>query len=112
MKNEMTLLRRPSPSLVPLRAARAAPPVDESGLWRPAFPPPPSSTVALFTPKEMQVLHLLARAYTNKEIAISLEVSDQTVKWHPKQVFAKLEVGSRKQAVSRARALGLVAFDA
>jgi len=112
MKDEMTRLTRPSPSLVPLRAARAAPPVDESGLWRPAFPPPPSSAAALFTPKGMQVLHLLARAYTNKETAISLEVSDQTVKGHPKQVFAKLEVGSRKQAVNRAQSLGVVAFDA
>ena len=57
------------------------------------------------------MLRLLARNYTNKEIAISLEVSDQTVKWHLKQVFAKLEVGSRKQAVGRARALGAVAFE-
>jgi DNA-binding CsgD family transcriptional regulator len=112
LKDEMTLLTRPSPSLVPLRSARAAPPVDEGGLWHPAFPPPPSSATALFTPKELQVLRLLARAYTNKEIAISLDVSDQTVKWHLKQVFAKLEVGSRKQAASRARALGVVAFDA
>jgi LuxR family transcriptional regulator, maltose regulon positive regulatory protein len=112
MKDEMALLTRPSPSLVPLRSAGAAPPVDEGGLWHPAFPPPPSSAVALFTPKELQVLRLLARAYTNKEIALSLDVSDQTVKWHLKQVFAKLEVGSRKQAVSRARALGVVAFDA
>jgi DNA-binding CsgD family transcriptional regulator len=112
MKDEMALLTRPSPSLVPLRSAGAAPPVDEGGLWHPAFPPPPSSAAALFTPKELQVLRLLARAYTNKEIALSLDVSDQTVKWHLKQVFAKLEVGSRKQAVSRARALGVVAFDA
>lgn len=112
MKEEMALLTRPSPSLVPLRSAGAAPPVDEVGLWHPAFPPPPPSTSAgLFTPKELQVLRLLARAYTNKEIGISLDVSDQTVKWHLKQVFAKLEVGSRKQAVSRARALGVVAFD-
>jgi DNA-binding CsgD family transcriptional regulator len=112
MRDEMALLTRPSPSLAPLRSAGAAPPVDERGLWHPAFPPPPSLAAALFTPKELQVLRLLARAYTNKEIALSLDVSDQTVKWHLKQVFAKLEVGSRKQAVSRARALGVVAFDA
>ncbi|MBP6776585.1 MAG: hypothetical protein KA151_04935 [Piscinibacter sp.] len=111
LKDELALLTRPSPSMVPLLSARAAPPVDERGLWHPAFPPPPSTAAALFTPKELQVLRLLARNYTNKEIAISLEVSDQTVKWHLKQVFAKLEVGSRKQAVGRARALGAVAFE-
>ncbi|MBK6863494.1 MAG: helix-turn-helix domain-containing protein [Ideonella sp.] len=111
MKQEMALLTRPSPSLAPLRSAGAAPPVDEGGLWHPAFPPSPSNATAQFTPKEMQVLRLLARSYTNKEIAISLEVSDQTVKWHLKQVFGKLEVGSRRQAVSRARALGVLAFD-
>ena len=112
MKEEMALLTRPSPTLVPLRSAGAAPPVDDLGLWHPAFPAPRSSADGRFTPKELQVLHLLARGYTNKEIAISLEVSDQTVKWHLKQVFGKLEVGSRKQAVGRARALGVVAFDA
>ena len=112
MKTEMALLTRPSPSLVPLRSARAAPPVDEGGLWHPAFPAPQPTAGGLFTPKELKVLQLLARGYTNKEIAISLEVSDQTVKWHLKQVFGKLEVGARKQAVSRARALGVVAFDA
>ena len=111
LKEEMALLARPSPSLAPLRSAGAAPPVDEGGLWHPAFPPSPSNAMAQFTPKELQVLRLLARSYTNKEIAISLEVSDQTVKWHLKQVFGKLAVGSRRQAVSRARALGVLAFD-
>lgn len=112
MKDEMALLTRPSPSLVPLRSASAVPPLDAGGLWHPAFPPQPPSGGGLLTPKELQVLQLLARGYTNKEIAISIEVSDQTVKWHLKQVFGKLDVGSRKQAVSRARALGVVAFDA
>lgn len=112
MKEEMALLTRPSPSLAPLRSASAKPPVDAGGLWHPAFQAPPSSAGGLFTPKELQVLQLLARGYTNKEIAISIEVGDQTVKWHLKQVFGKLDVGSRKQAVSRARALGVVAFDA
>lgn len=58
------------------------------------------------------MLQLLARSYSNKEIAISLEVGDETVKWHLKKIFGKLEVGSRKQAVTRARALGVVGFDA
>lgn len=112
LQRELALLSRPSPALAPLRTARAAPPVDEGGLWHPAFPPPPPSASAMFTPKELEVLRLLARGYSNKEIAISLEVSAQTVKWHLKQVYAKLAVGSRRQATSRARALGVIGFDA
>jgi len=111
MRQELALLARPSPTLAPLRSAGAAPPVDDAGLWHPAFPAPRSAAGGLFTRKELEVLQLLARGYTNKEIAISLEVSDQTVKWHLKQVYAKLEVGTRRHAVGRARALGVVAFE-
>ena len=58
------------------------------------------------------MLRLLARNYANKEIAIALAVGDETVKWHLKNIFAKLGVGSRRHAVARARALGVLAHDA
>jgi len=62
------------------------------------------------TPKERSILLLLARNYSNKEIAKSIAVSDETVKWHLKNLFSKLEAGSRKHAVTRARSLGFISF--
>lgn len=63
----------------------------------------------LLTSKEQAVLHLLARNYSNKEIAQSLGVSAETIKWRLKGMFAKLEAGSRRHVVTRARTLGLLA---
>ncbi|MEJ6007663.1 LuxR C-terminal-related transcriptional regulator [Paucibacter sp. AS339] len=91
----------------------AEPILDEAGLWRPqltghARPSTAAPAVAgALSPKEQEVLQLLARGYSNKEIAIALAVSGETVKSHLKRLFGKLEVGSRKHAVSRARTLGL-----
>lgn len=64
------------------------------------------------TPKERSILLLLARDYSNKEIAKSIAVSDETVKWHLKNLFTKLEADSRKHAVTRARSLGFISFSA
>ena len=64
------------------------------------------------TPKERSILLLLARNYSNKEIAKSIDVSDETVKWHLKNLFNKLDAGSRKHAVTRARSLGFISFSA
>jgi DNA-binding CsgD family transcriptional regulator len=63
------------------------------------------------TPKERSILLLLARNYSNKEIAKAIDMSDETVKWHLKNLFNKLEAGSRKHAVTRARTLGFISFD-
>ncbi len=65
----------------------------------------------LLSAKEQAVLQLLARNYSNKEIAQSLGVSAETIKWRLKGVYAKLEAGSRKHAVTRARTLGLLAVN-
>jgi len=60
------------------------------------------------TPKEREILQLVARNYSNKEIAQASGASEETVKWHLKNVFAKLGAGSRKHAVVRARTLGVI----
>ena len=60
------------------------------------------------TPKEREVLELLARNLSNKEIGLAMQVGEETVKWHVKNLFAKLDAGTRKQVVSRARILGLL----
>jgi LuxR family maltose regulon positive regulatory protein len=61
------------------------------------------------TPKEREVLELLARSLSNKEIGLAMQVGEETIKWHMKNLFAKLDAGTRKQVVSRARILGLLA---
>lgn len=59
------------------------------------------------TPKEREMLELLARNLSNKEIGLALQVGEETIKWHVKNLFAKLDAGTRKQVVLRARILGL-----
>ena len=61
------------------------------------------------TPKEREVLELLARNLSNKEIGLTMNIHEDTVKWHVKNLFAKLSAGTRKQVVSRARLMGILA---
>jgi len=68
-----------------------------------------AASAALLTPKEAEVLNLLSAGLPNKQIAMALEVSEETVKWHLKNLFSKLDTGSRRHAVDRARLLGLLA---
>lgn len=63
---------------------------------------------ALLTGKERQVLLGLVRNLSNKEIAIASSVSEQTIKWHMKNLFSKLNAANRKHAVARAQLLGLI----
>jgi LuxR family maltose regulon positive regulatory protein len=72
-------------------------------------PQPPRTTPSMaLTPKEREVLALLARSLTNKEMALAMQVSEEGIKWHMKNLFAKLDAGTRKQLVQRARILGLL----
>ncbi|GAB3042402.1 response regulator transcription factor [Parafrigoribacterium mesophilum] len=59
------------------------------------------------TAREREVLDLIARGYDNARIARTLFLSEKTVRNHASGVFAKLEVGSRAEAVARARDAGL-----
>ena len=61
------------------------------------------------TPKEREVLELLARNLSNKEIARAMQIGEETIKWHLKNLFNKLGAGTRKQVVRRAQLLGLLA---
>lgn len=62
----------------------------------------------LLTAKETEILRLLTNGLSNKLIARSMDISDETVKWHLKNLFSKLNAGTRRHAVDRARLLGLV----
>ena len=54
------------------------------------------------------MLELLARSLSNKEIGRAMQVGETTVKWHVKNLLAKLDAGTRKEVVVRARILGLI----
>jgi LuxR family maltose regulon positive regulatory protein len=60
------------------------------------------------TPREMEVLHLLAEGYSNQQMAENLIVSEGTIKFHVHQILSKLQVKSRTQAIIRARDLELI----
>lgn len=62
----------------------------------------------VLTPKERMVLEHLARNLSNKEIAQAMEIGEETVKWHVKNLFGKLDAGTRKHVVRRAQLLGLL----
>jgi DNA-binding NarL/FixJ family response regulator len=59
------------------------------------------------TEREREVLDLVARGLTNAAIAARLVVSEKTVRNHVSNVFAKLHVADRAEAVARARDAGL-----
>ena len=70
---------------------------------------PASALVEPLSKRELEVLALMAQGLTNNEIAQRIIVSAQTVKVHTRNIYGKLEVSSRMQAVAKARAIGLLA---
>jgi DNA-binding NarL/FixJ family response regulator len=60
------------------------------------------------TPREIQVLELLAEGLPNKAIAARLHISDQTVKFHVSSISGKLGAANRTDAVRRAVRRGLI----
>ena len=73
-------------------------------LSRPAAEPESAS----LTDREIEVIRLAAKGFTNKAIGMQLQISDRTVQGHLAKVYDKLQAGSRTEAVMRAVALGLV----
>ncbi|MFO7320589.1 MAG: response regulator transcription factor [Chloroflexota bacterium] len=68
---------------------------------------PPVDTL---TPRELEVLNLMAEGLPNKTIAARLGISDHTVKFHVNAIMTKLGAQSRTDAVVRATRLGLIAL--
>lgn len=65
--------------------------------------PRPTAAQKYLTSRERDVLEFLARAYTIKGIARELELSPGTVKWHVRNIYAKLGAFSRQDALIKAR---------
>lgn len=60
------------------------------------------------TPRELEVLQLMARGMTNRQIARRLAISEHTVKFHAGAVLGKLNARSRTEAVARAISVGWI----
>ena len=73
-----------------------------------AFPLHHPPIVEPLTERERQILQLIAEGLTNKEIAHNLVLSVGTVKVHAHNIYGKLQVNRRTEAVARARELGLL----
>lgn len=71
-------------------------------------PVPDTSLPEPLTPRELEVLTLLAEGLSNKAIARRLQISDHTVKFHVNAIMGKLQAQSRTEAVVTAARLGLL----
>jgi two-component system, NarL family, response regulator YdfI len=64
--------------------------------------------VQSLSPREIEVLRMMAEGLGNKEIASRMKLSEHTVKFHISSIFTKLDVSSRTEAVTLGVRLGLV----
>jgi LuxR family maltose regulon positive regulatory protein len=81
--------------------------------WNDRYQPGPLSSPSAviaesLSARERNVLELIGQGQSNKEIARDLGITPETVKSHVKNIFAKLAVQRRAQALSRAQSLGLI----
>ena len=68
---------------------------------------PAAGTANVLSVRELDVLSLVAQALPNKKIARVLNLSPETVKWHIKNLFAKLNVAGRVEAIAKWRDLNI-----
>jgi DNA-binding NarL/FixJ family response regulator len=68
----------------------------------------PAPLAEELTPRELEVLQLLAEGLSNRAIAYQLDISDHTVKFHVNAIMGKLDAQSRTEAAIRAARLGLI----
>ena len=66
---------------------------------------------ATLTPMEQRIFELVARGHSNKQIAAATCRSEETIKFHLKNLFQKLGARCRTEAVSRGFCTGLLRFD-
>ena len=70
-----------------------------------------SGSLDELTPREMDVLRLLAEGLSNRKIGERLSINERTVKYHVSAILAKLEVSNRTEAVTDAARRGLISLD-
>jgi len=90
---------KPKPSKLPPQADLPSNPVPDEALRQQLG----------ISPREMDVLQLMAAGHSNDEIAGRLFISTNTVKTHSSSLYMKLDVKRRTQAVTKAKSMGLIA---
>lgn len=70
--------------------------------------PEHSAGSEVLSSREMEVLELLSKALSTKSIARALDLSSGTVKWHLKNIYGKLQAGSREDALAKARGMHIL----
>jgi LuxR family maltose regulon positive regulatory protein len=73
-----------------------------------SYSPPAQSLIEPLSARELEVLHLMAQGLSNHEMSQRLFLALSTVKGHNRNIFGKLQVQRRTEAVARAHALGLL----
>jgi DNA-binding NarL/FixJ family response regulator len=74
-------------------------------------PGSPGTAIEALTERELEVLRMTARGLTNKAIAHALSISDRTVQGHLANIYAKMNVGSRTEAVTEALRQGWIVVE-
>ncbi|MFP4439064.1 MAG: LuxR C-terminal-related transcriptional regulator, partial [Chloroflexaceae bacterium] len=69
---------------------------------------PSHDLIEVLTPREREIIPLLATGLSHRAIAAQLQIAPDTARTHIKNIYGKLQVQNRVQAVERARALALV----
>ena len=76
---------------------------------RAANDPPEEEVKAVLRPREVEIMALVAAGMTNKRIALTLGITPETVKWNLKNIFARIGVSNRYDALTWTRRQGLLA---
>ena len=107
-RRRLTALVKADPEIALVAEAEEADVVVSERVIATAAPATVPREGAALTPRELDVLRLVALGLGNKEIAAELDLSAHTVKYHLASVLAKLGVRSRTEAVSRGIRTGLL----
>jgi len=83
-------------------------PHDLEALLPASNPPAPSEAAAVLTPRELEVLRMLADGAANKNIAWKLGISEHTVKFHVASILGKLNASTRTEAVAIGMRQGMI----
>jgi DNA-binding CsgD family transcriptional regulator len=104
----LALMRNAEVALAGRRDTQPKPPAGGQTAWRLHPHPPQTPTAGTLSPRERDVVQLVAAGLRNKEIARHLQISEKTAKYHLGHIFDKLGADSRTEVLLRAIAEGVL----